>query len=166
MRTRLVMGAVAMGITAAFAIAPAASAGAIPYIKIQQQEIRAGDDVTIEAWCATEHYKGSDVVSDVLTAGRLQPTSTEGTRLPIFTKGHVKEGTKPGRYELSFLCGFRTSEPTFGSFEVLPGGKPAPPTTSKPVPPTSKPPVKEPAAPQVVKPKGAAETGGGGTAGQ
>lgn len=147
MRIHKAMTAAVFGIATAFLVTPSAMATPATQMSIgvMEKEVRAGQHITVVATCRIPGYlfEGSRVVSAALeSAQELEPGRAMGTAL-----AWVKPGVKPGVHALSFHC---KGKKVTGTFEVLPDKK--------------KTPVKKPAGQVTVKPKGAAETGGGGTA--
>ncbi|GAB3869632.1 hypothetical protein GCM10029964_002250 [Kibdelosporangium lantanae] len=166
MRTKnLLMGIVALGLTAGVVAAPAALAGPPEkgQLGISPQSGKPGDTVQLTGVCRP-WPQSAPVTSDAIEAPDLRLSHASGQYL-LEGKGKVKTNVKPGKYSVGFMCNGALASTTF---EVLPSDTTTPPpvTSTRPKPPTStKVPTTKPKAPQVVvKPKAAPETGGGGSA--
>lgn len=108
-------------------------------IGIQDDVIKAGQEVMVVASCQDKEFTSSPIESSVLTAPDLVRKPGEAVDMPLFSTGNIAKDAKPGTYELSFTC---AGEKVTGDF-VVSGDRPAPGNDEQ-VP---------------VKPKGPADTG-------
>lgn len=112
MRTRTVLGAAIFGTLLA---GPVAMAAENPSISVQDKQIHAGQAIGVAASCDAATFTGSKVTSPALDADDLG-SADPGEQ--AYTSAHVKPGTKPGHYTLSFTCGGKTIT---GGFDVVTG---------------------------------------------
>jgi hypothetical protein len=119
--------------------------GDAPYaaIGIDDDVIRAGQEVRVAASCQTEEFVSSKIVSPTLTAPDLVREKDAAPDSVLMSMGRIHAEVPPGIYQISFTCVDREVN---GEFTVVADEKPRPRA--------------KPAAAQVpVKPKGAPETG-------
>jgi hypothetical protein len=112
---RKLLSAAVFGIATAFLAAPGAMAAEGPSISVQDHDVKAGQAVAVVASCDSPNFTGSKVTSTVLESEDLGSTDP-GEK--AFAAAHVKPGTKPGHYALSFTCNGRNVS---GAFDVRPG---------------------------------------------
>jgi hypothetical protein len=114
-----------------------------PYaaIGVDDDVVRAGQEVRVAASCQTDEFVSSAIDSPVLTAPDLVRKNGAPADSVLFSKGRIAEDAKPGTHPISFTCVDRevTGEFTVVAEKAEQQGRPA--------------------AQVPVRPKGAPETG-------
>jgi hypothetical protein len=119
-----------------------ADSGEEPYaaIGIDDDVIRAGQEVRVAASCQDPNFVSSKIVSPVLTAPDFTRAKGEPLDGVLFSEGKISADANPGTYPISFIC---VDREVTGEFTVVAAdAKPAAVKAQVPV-----------------KPKGAADTG-------
>jgi LPXTG-motif cell wall-anchored protein len=115
-------------------------------IAVVPDTVKPGQQITIRAFCTDESYGPGVPNAQGLLVPMLARSEGATVEDPIVGFGSVATDAKPGKYEISFLCGDWVT----GEYTIVAANAATTPPTTRPVAP----------APQVpVKPKGAADTG-------
>lgn len=109
-------------------------------IGVDDDEIKAGQEVRVAASCQTSEFVSSKIVSPVLTAPDIARGNGTDVTAPMFSMGRIAADAKPGTYPISFTC---VDREVSGEFTVSGDSQKKTPEKAQ-VP---------------VKPKGAADTG-------